>query len=786
MKRFLFFLFMGFMLANVSAQTLTNIADIQHINAQDLTQGIDLSYKNGDTVTIQGIVTFNPCFYALSSTGSRIGTWLQDTAGGAWSGVHILMEPGAVGYAGTMSDMNNDIKYLDNFVIGNELRCTGIVSNYSSNTQILLLPIQSSIQQLSSMPQAQTVTVDSFMQSDGAGGQTLQKLSGEKWEGVYVEFDNVTVVDVQQSGSRWYWSIQDSKGNQVRIRDVSGSFRDDTNDDHCNGFGSGISATPTPFTPPTLGSFLSWVRGVIIEYNGWYYLAPRDLSDIGPVAAAPPVIADVTRMPVVATSSQSVTIHANIWDPDGTVGIAKLFYSIGLGNSTFIELPMTNTGGDDYMATIPAAGSDSSIVNFYMMAVDDDMDTTHSDLSHYITFDNGITDISQLQYSLGSGGSSIWSGDTINQMSVNCVVTSTLNTYDLGLLTVQDGKAPWSGLILQKTTGDGLEDLFRGDSILITAGVVTESFGVTMLSNITFTSLGTGAIPDMITTLNPDSLLSGVNAEPYEGMLLRFNNAYVFSTNPDGTANYGEWSVQTDTAAIAGLRCDDYSFDINYGFNTDSLSVGMPLSFIQGVFYYSFGNWKLLPRNRADISGFSTPYPKDITAFAFLGLNPQVFCTVDQNTLTISCDVPHGTDVSALVPTVDFTGQYLSPGSGVATDFTNPVNYEVTAPVDASKKTYTVTVNILLGIDKTELSNFKVYPNPANKQTMVYISLSRATKLSATLYGLNGEMLSSQSLYLPAGASRFGVNLDKLSSGIYLLQLKGDDFSVERKLVVIR
>jgi len=324
MKKLLYPFTLILLAGSLTAQ-ITKISDIQYINPQDLIQGNDLSYRDGDTVTIQGIVTFDPCYYGLSGSGARIGCWLQDTAGGPWSAVHILMEAGAVGYNGTMSDMNNDIKYLDNFKIGNEVRCTGIVSNYSGNTQILLLPVQSSIQSLGTMPAPQVVTIDSFMQSDGAGGQIMQKLTGEKWEGVYVEFQNVTVVDVQPSGSRFYWSIQDSKGNKIRIRDASGWLRNDSNDDHCNGFGSGQSYTPQTFTPPTLGSFLSWIRGNIIEYNGWYYLAPRDWTDIGPVTAAPPVVSDVTRNPVVASSTQPVTIRARIWDPDGTVGLAKLY-----------------------------------------------------------------------------------------------------------------------------------------------------------------------------------------------------------------------------------------------------------------------------------------------------------------------------------------------------------------------------------------------------------------------------------------------------------------------------
>ncbi|MEK6753498.1 MAG: hypothetical protein AABZ00_14670, partial [Chloroflexota bacterium] len=62
--------------------------------------------------------------------------------------------------------------------------------------------------------------------------------------------------------------------------------------------------------------------------------------------------------------------------------------------------------------------------------------------------------------------------------------------------------------------------------------------------------------------------------------------------------------------------------------------------------------------------------------------------------------VPNGTDVTTLVPTISHTGASVSPNSGVAQDFTNPVIYTVTAE-DASTQLYTVTVTVGTWANKT-------------------------------------------------------------------------------------
>jgi len=65
--------------------------------------------------------------------------------------------------------------------------------------------------------------------------------------------------------------------------------------------------------------------------------------------------------------------------------------------------------------------------------------------------------------------------------------------------------------------------------------------------------------------------------------------------------------------------------------------------------------------------------------------------TIDEGTKTIAMNVPIGTTVTAIAPTITTTGKSVSPASGTTQDFTAPVTYTVTAE-DGSTMDYTVTV----------------------------------------------------------------------------------------------
>ena len=82
--------------------------------------------------------------------------------------------------------------------------------------------------------------------------------------------------------------------------------------------------------------------------------------------------------------------------------------------------------------------------------------------------------------------------------------------------------------------------------------------------------------------------------------------------------------------------------------------------------------------------------------------------TIDESAKIITAMLPFGVDITNVSPDISISqGAKISPESGVATDFTNPVNYVVTAK-DGSKTTYVAIIMaapriIISNVDKTVL-----------------------------------------------------------------------------------
>ncbi|HTU62892.1 MAG TPA: fibrinogen-like YCDxxxxGGGW domain-containing protein, partial [Polyangiales bacterium] len=77
----------------------------------------------------------------------------------------------------------------------------------------------------------------------------------------------------------------------------------------------------------------------------------------------------------------------------------------------------------------------------------------------------------------------------------------------------------------------------------------------------------------------------------------------------------------------------------------------------------------------------------------------------------IALTVPFDTDLSDLTPTIQITGASITPGSGVAQDFRQPVTYTVTAQNGATRR-YVVTVTEASNSAKG-LSNFEIFGKTA-------------------------------------------------------------------------
>jgi len=105
----------------------------------------------------------------------------------------------------------------------------------------------------------------------------------------------------------------------------------------------------------------------------------------------------------------------------------------------------------------------------------------------------------------------------------------------------------------------------------------------------------------------------------------------------------------------------------------------------------------------------------------------------------------------------------------------------------------TDSINIVTSVDEsefvtpTEFSLLQNYPNPFNPVTTIRFEVPLSQKVEVVLYDILGRKV--RELYndiAPAGIITIDFKADDLASGMYVYQLKTKDFSISRKMVLLK
>jgi hypothetical protein len=134
---------------------------------------------------------------------------------------------------------------------------------------------------------------------------------------------------------------------------------------------------------------------------------------------------------------------------------------------------------------------------------------------------------------------------------------------------------------------------------------------------------------------------------------------------------------------------------------------------------------------------------KDITDFTIGETRADITGT------QIMITLPFGTDLTALAPTISHNGVSVSPGSGEAQDFSNPVLYTVTAS-DGTTQEYTAQVNVTPNSAK-EITRFTIDGRAA---TIVDSSISLSLPFGADITRLSPIVQHTGQSVSPASRTR--------------------------------
>ncbi|MBK8940313.1 MAG: amidohydrolase family protein [Polyangiaceae bacterium] len=177
-------------------------------------------------------------------------------------------------------------------------------------------------------------------------------------------------------------------------------------------------------------------------------------------------------------------------------------------------------------------------------------------------------------------------------------VTAVRDTGTQRGFTMQDATDPYSGIFVY--TAGNSPGVVAGNEVTVT-GTYEEFFNYSEITSPSTTILDAGTTLPFaaIAIADTTTLGTAATAEPYESMLVSVGAVAITVLNSDAPSDFDEFTVASSGGS--GLRIDDGFF-----IALDNIcAVGATFTGITGVLGYSFNNFKLQPRDAADITGAS-------------------------------------------------------------------------------------------------------------------------------------------------------------------------------------
>jgi len=694
------------------ADTLTVTAGRATLEDSRYFHQVGVSGGWGDTVTVTGIVMVRP---RVLSQGTRWATYIQDTSRKAWSGVNFLTADTTGEWSG-VGITSTDTGYV--------IRATGWVDEYPRNSLggatemwfIASSPIE--ILNVGARPTPVDVRVSDL----GTGANGTKNFpakavysTGEKWEGVYVVLRDLTVSSrVSQTSGRTYWAVQDPAGNVIAVNDQSRYFRTDN------------ITLDSSFSPPPVGTFLEYIRGIVTTTSGTYSILPLYPGDIK-TGIGPPVVnssfAD-RQSPTFPGPTNAVTVKVAavpLTPAAPKVNAVAVKYSVN--NDPYQQLSMTKVVDSLYSATIPAQPAGSVVRYFFLASNDSGKSTIAPDTSSNLYFYrviSGSPKISDVQFTVLKNGNSGLQNLPVTLSGVVMADTTDIpgvknldGSTNPSRLFIQDGTAPWSGIWM---AGPHVSTLRRGDNVTATGTVedvaILSSAGTTRIYETSVTKNGTATpYPPVVVQTSAFSLMANgdTTAERWESMLVEFRNVKITNDDPDNNSRrYREFMVDDGSGPMRVDDDGDNSYSINPADTARGkqiLKLGWRIGTLRGIMSQTAGDYKLEPRKNDDFANIVT-------------------------------------------------------------------SVEMTQDRSVTPRSFSLSQN---------------YPNPFNPSTLIGYDLARSADVSLKVFNILGQqVLELVNEVQPAG--RYSVRFDasSLPSGMYFYRLRAGKFSSVRSMMLIK
>ncbi|MDZ7294176.1 MAG: T9SS type A sorting domain-containing protein [candidate division KSB1 bacterium] len=569
----------------VEGGRFTRLQRVQQVRNSDLLLApvntySDTSYAVGDTVTVRGVVTMPT---GLSYAGAGVKFIMSELEGGPWSSI-LSYHPDSTAYPSLYE--------------GDVIEVTGYIGEYrtgpSNMTELWITSPIDIVGIGQPLPPPDRVKT----------GDLRLPVTAEQWGNcmVYVKDVKVTKNNPQYE----LFAVDDGSGS-VLVDDDSDSLR--------------VYYLAHP--RPPVGTQADSIRGWVYHHYGLYTdstaykLEPLYMSDIR-WGSGPPVVSDVVRNLSTPRSSDPVSVSAKVTSNLGVNEVAIMYRvdtAYPLGKSSlggYTRVVMANPSGNTYQGQIPPQPN-GSFVSFFIEAKDNQgqktlspSDTAQQHYSYVVR--DGMLRVADVQYTPWRIADSPFDGYTVSLAGV--ITTDSSANRVFKAYALQDAEGPWSGILVC-----GLPNtLSRGDMVAVT-GKVTDYNpdwhykwdNNTVLLADAYELGGSGYTINPLDVATGTLTTTGLEAEAYEGVLVRIRNATLISVNRyDVTFDDGSGPCLVDGDFMLARDQDPNNlFYVNQsgGYLVafgDTIRPGQKVDRIQGVFLYSFGTYKIEVRDQKD------------------------------------------------------------------------------------------------------------------------------------------------------------------------------------------
>ena len=246
---------------------------------------------------------------------------------------------------------------------------------------------------------------------------------------------------------------------------------------------------------------------------------------------------------------------------------------------------------------------------------------------------------------------------------------------------------------------------------------------------------------------------------------------FTLELGPDGTAMLDPFDMIDMAATIeacgidtAGVDMDDFSCD----------DIGTPIDITVFVADPSLNSDACVATlTVVDLLGPEVTCPADMTVDP--GANNQLYELPDYWADGLATAVDNCTDPLTIFAQDPAPGSLLPDGTYTIT-LSSTDEYG-----NIGECTFELTVESILGVNDNNLdAGVTMYPNPAQGQVTI-ANTSNILLEKATMYDVNGKLVNTTDLSNMQG--EITIDISRLASGVYIVQLEGEDASVVKRLI---